>query len=410
MYEINLVPDIKAELLKKRKIQYLVIFICICVAGGCAAILAVLGGTLGTVAGISKAKESKITCQINGGPSCNVSRDGQPIMQTENLNELLTIQDQMKNLESLNSGKIRFSRVFGILDILLLTESDPDPDENNPSIAISELHTDFSKGVTLSFDAKAYDKVNNIGFSVVEAFKKNAKKIYYDYGSYMRKDKETGEFVEIPSYCILKEERDEETGITYGTYVKGIPGCELDMVKKVSASEGDNDLEGGEESEKKEEYDIYDYIEEIDGQVGESICEREDLGVECVKIRRTYIDESDKNLYKEGTDNLAKEDEMTVNGYYFESACLSYGSDGKIDEKASLEKCPLLSEEMKVSQPTQSRDDDGNMIVRFNANVPISRKIFEDRANHVTIIGPTRQNVTDSYVQIREMFVNGEAN
>ena len=416
MYEINLVPDVKAELLKKRKIQSLVILGCVGVVVLCIGIVLTLAGTVGAQVITSAAKDSEIACRSTGEGNCNVNKFGTPVMQFENLNQLLTIQDQMKNLESLNAGKIRYSRVFGILDVLLLTESNPNPDDNNPPISISELKTDFNEGVSLSFEATATDKVNNIGFSVVEAFKKNATKIYYDYGSYMRKDTESGEFVEIPPFCIVKEESDGE--IVYGTYVKGIPGCELAMTKPVEkTSDDDEDEEEGEDLEEsrteKEEpeeevADIYSYLKSIGNQVDPSICEDgKDYGVECVKIRRTYIDENDKNFYKEGTDQLAGEGETTVSGYYFESKCIKYDENGMIDEDASLESCPLLSGEMSVGQPSQARDDDGNMVVSFDAVVPISRTIFEDRASHVMVLGPSRQNVTDSYVQIRSMFSSG---
>jgi hypothetical protein len=278
------------------------------------------------------------------------------------------------------------------------------------------LNTEFGDdGVTINFAATAHDKVNNIGFSVVEAFKKNAVKIYYDYGSYMRKDAETGEFVKIPPFCMVSEESDGD--IIYGTYVKGIPGCELAMIKPIETSDEDDEeeeddleesrTENNEESEETVD-DIYSYLESIGNQVDPSICEDgKDYGVECVKIRRTYIDENDKNVYKEGTDQLAKEEDTSVSGYYFESECIKYDENGLIDENASLTSCPLLAGEMEVGQPGQSRDDNGNMVVSFDATVPISRTIFEDRVNHVMILGPTRQNVTDSYVQIRNMFSSG---
>ena len=418
MYEINLVPDVKAELLKKRKIQSLVILGCVGVVVLCIGIVLTLVGTVGAQVITSAAKDSEISCRSTGEGNCNVNKFGTPVMQFENLNQLLTIQDQMKNLESLNAGKIRFSRVFGILDVLLLTESDPNPDDNNPPISISELSTDFNEGVTLSFDATAHDKVNNIGFSVVEAFKKNAAKIYYDYGSYMRKDTETGEFVEIPAFCIVNEESDGE--IVYGTYVKGIPGCELAMTKPIEQDNDDDeeesddledsrtDAEKDKEESEEETDDIYSYLESIGNQVDMDICEAgKDYGVECVKIRRTYIDENDKNLYKDGTNQLAKDEDTTVSGYYFESKCIKYDENGLIDESASLESCPLLSGEMEVGQPSQRRDDDGNMVVSFDAIVPISKTIFQDRVSHVMVLGPSRQNVTDSYVQIRNMFSSG---
>ena len=74
MYEINLVPDVKAELLKKRKIQSLVILGCIGVVVLCVGVVLTLAGTVGAQASTSAAKDSEIACRSTGEGNCNAIR------------------------------------------------------------------------------------------------------------------------------------------------------------------------------------------------------------------------------------------------------------------------------------------------------------------------------------------------
>jgi hypothetical protein len=131
----------------------------------------------------------------------------------------------MNNLSLLNNNKIKFSRVFGILDVVLPTG------ENE--VKISQLSTDINNNM-LYFDAVA-SASNNIGYRALEAFKKNAKLSYFDYGSYMRYDKESSDYVEIPSFCI--DEEIDSNGVTYGIYHKGKPGCEAPMIEEEESVE-----------------------------------------------------------------------------------------------------------------------------------------------------------------------------
>ena len=44
------------------------------------------------------------------------------------------------------------------------------------------------------------------------------------------------------------------------------------------------------------------------------------------------------------------------------------------------------------------------MILNFSARMIVDSRVFLSKHKHMQIIGPDRQNVTDSYVQIRNMF------
>ena len=292
-------------------------------------------------------------------------------MKFTNAEELLTIQDQMNNLRLLNDNKIKFSRVFGVLDVILPT--------GDNEVKISQLRTDINNNI-LYFDAVA-SASNNIGYRALEAFKKNAKLSYYDYGSYMRLDKETGDYVEIPSFCI--DEEVDANGVTFGIYHKGKPGCEAPMIE--GETESDEELED----------------EELETETQtKTNTSTEESTVTDIRIRRTYNDQNDMEKYRSGKDNYG---DSTTKGYYFESSCLQY-DNGKFDEAATLEQCPLLSEEPNIGDSSYGRNSEDEMVLSFSSTLTITRDVFLARNKHVQVIGPTRQNVTDSYIQVRDMF------
>lgn len=373
MYEISLVPDVKAELLRKLRTRNLVYLICVIVVAACAGIFVILFGITGGQGIKLAAQDTEIACRADGTlrrGSCG-SQYGTAVLKFKNAEELLTIQDQMKNLSTLNQNKIKISRVFGILDVILPVG------ENH--VWISELSMNIDENL-MSFDASAMAS-NGIGFRALEAFKKNVERAYYDYGNYMRYDKEADEYVAIPSFCIT--ETTDNNGIVYGIYHRGTKGCEAPMVEK---STSDN-VEEESEEETEDESEETEQTEAV---------EREDI-----KIRRTYLSESDIEHYRNGNDDLTKT--TGIKGYYFESSCLKY-TDGKFDEAATLEACPLLSDAPNIGDSNYGRNSDGQLALSFTASLPMSREVFLSSNKHVRVIGPTRQNVTDSYIQIRDMF------
>ena len=90
----------------------------------------------------------------------------------------------------------------------LFEKAKPEIEKKN-EVKISQLRTDINNNI-LYFDAVA-SASNNIGYRALEAFKKNAKLSYYDYGSYMRLDKETGDYVEkMPDGTLLHKGRIDD--------------------------------------------------------------------------------------------------------------------------------------------------------------------------------------------------------
>lgn len=390
MYEISLVPDVKAELIRKLKIRNLVFLICIIVAASCGGVMAIFCSILGGQGLTLSAQDTEMQCRSEGPnqkvSKCDKKSFGTPIMKYDNKSELLTIQSQMASISALNESKVKFSRIFSVFNAVRPDMARGDSD----TVQVSEFSANFDEG-TLYFDGIGYSS-NNIGYRALEAFKKSATLSYYDFGSYMRKD-ENGDFVEIPSYCI--EEMTDERNITYGIYKKGSPGCEAPMVeddKTTEKTEGDDTVETSGS-------DIA-----IEGEGANK--ETDTTGEQKIYIRRTYNDENDKNEYRNGNDRFAKGNIETVSGYYFESQCIQYDENGKYDENETRSTCPLLSSEIIVGESSYGRDDNGKMALSFSATLPISRDVLLSKNKHMLVITPTRQNVTDSYVEIEDMFTS----
>lgn len=390
MYEISLVPDVKSELIKKLKLRNLVFLICVIVAASCGGVFMIMFSITGGQGLALAAQDEEMACRSDGKIPKSTKRCdnkyGTAIMKFENEEEYLTIQDQMKNLSLLNQNKIKFSRVFNILGTILPNKEKGD--EN--TVKISEINTDINNN-TLYFDALGYAD-NNIGYRALEAFKKNATRTYYDYGTYMRRDEE-GNYVAIPSYCITEV---TENSITYGIYHKGTPGCEAPMVEEEKEETSDKTIDNLLDESPAGMTTTTDEDKE---ETKKSENEKKDI-----RIRRTYNDTNDLEKYKEGNDRYASADAEKVRGYYFESKCLQYNSEGKFDEAATLETCPLLSEEPYIGDSAYGRDSDENMVLSFSSTLTITHAVFLSSNKHMMIIGPTRQNVTDSYIQISGMF------
>lgn len=384
MYEISLVPDVKAELLRKLRLRNLFILICIGVGIACGVIVFVLV-TFMTGQNIAINEQNKeIACRYDMRydgktlQSSDCKNKGTAVMNFNNLQTLLTMQDQLQSLETLNNSMIKFSRIFGLLDVLLINE------ENGSTISMTELSADFSS-MTISFDAVGRDNSSaNIGYKPLEAFKKNAERMRYDYGEYMRRD-ENGEYVEIPYFCISET---TVNGLVYGIYHKGTPGCEAPMVTaetETGLTEDEDETNSTDTSEATEVVDIY--------------------------IRRTYRNQEDYEKVRNGEDEFWNEELMGKNdykGYYFESACTIWGDDGEIDETNTIALCPFLNDELVINNSSYARDANDEKVLTFEAVVPVSTEIFMSGNHNMQILGPTRQNVTDSYVQVRDMFVSGD--
>lgn len=358
--EINLVPDIKGEMIKTLKLRNLIYFICIVVGavglGATAIVALIMGGQQAALDG----KKSTL--------------DGlsQKLNSYSDLDEFLTIKDQVGNISTLTNNKKVLSRTFNILSALIPTGAD--------TITVSELNVNLSGDQpTFSFDAQANaGREPFIDYNVLDSFKKSMQYMRYDYGNYVDKNGAT-----IPAYCMIETGAD---GATFMEPSKGIyafwtinaEGCNPSKDTKVS-----------------------DYsTEEYEGQ-------------QVVRIWRTpqYSD-----WYKQT--QVEGQPYMNLNGQisgvaHFESACITYtGNDSQnaaspkwIESNESCLLVPGGTDGIRVSDSSNGRGAGDELVLRFSAVISLAPAVYNFTNSHVLAIAPSgRRNVTDSYVQVQAMF------
>ena len=358
--EINLVPDIKSEMLKTLKLRNFIFFLCSVVAATSIGVTTVFGLIMG---GQQLALDSKKT---------TLDSLSSKLKSYSDLNDFLTIKDQVNDIATLTSNKKSLSRTFNILSALIPTGAD--------TITISELVVNLANNnPTFSFDAQANaGKEPFIDYNVLDSFKKSMQYMRYDYGKYVDKNGAT-----IPAYCIIESDTN---GATFTDQARGI------YAFWTINAEGCNPSP----NTKSNQYNLETYG-----------------GDTVVRIWRTpqYDD-----WYKES--QVEGQPYMNLNGQisgveHFESACITYyGNTSKSSAhpewSESNESCLLVSggsEGIKISDSSNGRGAGDELVLRFSAVITLSPEVYKFTNTHVLAIAPSgRRNVTDSYVQIQAMF------
>ena len=364
-HEINLVPDIKNEMIKAIKLRNYIFFGCIVIAIASIAVTIIFGLIMG---GQRLAIESKRSAIDDLSAKINSYTD---------LNDFLTIKNQVSSIDDLSNNKKVLSRTFNILSALLPTGAD--------TIRVSELSVDLtSDQPTFSMEAQANaGKEPFIDYNVLDSFKKSMQYMRYDYGDYVDKEGNT-----IPSYCMIEQGsdgailRDSERGIFAYWEIEG-EGC--NPSDTITASD----------------YSTEDYE-----------------GKKVVRVWRTpqYSD-----WYKEK--ETSKSPYMSLDGTiknveHFESKCYTYSGDdttSKSNPKWTEEnECLLVygvededndGSGIKINESSNGRDSTNELVLRFSATINFVPEVFEFKNNHMIAVPPKGQrNVTDSYVQIQSMF------
>lgn len=399
MYEISLVPDVKAELIKKQKMRNLVMLICVVVGVVCGVIIIGMVSSSAAQSAVIASKDNEISCLAKGSGDCK--NTGTPVYKFENLTNILTMKDQMGVISIIGDQRIKMSRIFAVLDVLL-------PSGQEGSYETDKASFDFET-MEMYMEVQTHD---GVAYTMQEAFRKGVVVSYYDYGNYMRFDKESNSYVAIPSFCI--NEITDAEGYTYGLYRKGDPGCEAPMIVKENGEE-ESDEEG--EDEDEEESKDKDKKTETNALKEPTLVEPEeeekDPTSEYVLIRRTYDNAEDREAYKNGNDKRAKDSDVKVKNYYFESKCLQYDVAGNFDEEATLNTCKLLvpnsdGDEVIISDGHYGENDEHRKTLQFKASLTLNPAIFLAANKHMMVSGPSRRNVTDSYEQVRPIFKERE--
>ena len=147
MIEINLVPDVKQELIMAQRIRSMVIAASILIGSISIAIVALLAMYVFTVQA------------VRGGLADNAIKQGSDkLASVEDLSKTLTIQNQLTKISDLNSNKHITSRIFDLLNKIIT----PSPND----IQISDLTVDSSTNL-VTIDGQASNS-----YAAVEVFRK----------------------------------------------------------------------------------------------------------------------------------------------------------------------------------------------------------------------------------------------
>ena len=408
LFEINLVPDIKAVALKTQKIRNLFLF-AFMVLGGFSVFLFVIFGIFIGSQQITISDQTK-----------NITSLDKKVNSFSSLNEFLTLQGQLSKISELNDQKRNLSRTFYIMSSLLA--QGPDAKGNRDKITVSELNVDMDQSI-ISIEAQAdAGKEPYIDYRVLEAFKKAASATNYDYGDYVD---ESGN--KIPARCIYEATSDGnlfmEGGNLYGSWYKKEPGCDPSAAKS-----GDGTAKKDDSSTTAEEK-----VKEAEQKASEALDEYLRKTQESQSSDQNSDNKDQKSTVKQGAEKSAKntrytsepvkiwripkfeewsksgniDDSGKISGVaHFESKCVKYNKtslNGQNHWQAEND-CMLLSKPVEVSESTNARNANGNLVLRFSAKIHITPDVFMFKNKHVIPLTPAGQNVTDSYLQVENIF------
>ena len=393
--EINLVPDIKGEMIKALKLRNFIFFLCIVVASASVGVILLFAMIAGTQQAAADGKKAMIE---------NLSKK---MKSYNDLSDFITIRDQLGNLSDIAKNKTLLSRSFGILAALL--------PKGNDKITISELSINLSgTAPTISFDAQANaGDEPYIDYRVLDSFKKSMQFMRYDYGNYVDMNGS-----QIPAYCIIESGKD---GATFHDKDKGYyaywlitgEGCNPSYEEPTPENYDEN--EEGEEGEETEENDNEDKpLTEDEIRLRTRGYETETYdGETVVKIWRTpQFSEWYKTSQEEGEPFMSLYGEISGVAH-FESQCISYSGEvnentGAVKWTTTNESCYLVPDGVdgiRISDSSNGRDSTNELVLRFSATITFSPDVFKFTNNHVLSLGPSGvYNVTDSYMQIQDMF------
>ena len=337
MFEINLVPDIKREMLKAQRIRNIVLFVCIALSATALIVVLIL-------LGIKGGQDIAMTNQDNELKAMSAK-----VHEFDNLDQFITIQDQLKKLSTISENKKAASRLFGILTAIQPV---------NDQVTYSELKLDLTENtLTLEGQANAGPNTDGINYRALEAYRKGIELTTYDYGNYVDK-----EGAEIPYYCV--EEFDSE----------------------------------GHAFKENDAYYGNWYINRTDCNPSEQKVENSDKNY-SIKIWRTpQFSEwySKKYITLDGA----------ISGIeHFESQCITYsGSDDGKKWTSSNETCKLTENGLNITESSNGLNESDNLVLRFAGSMTIQPQALLLANRHMQFIGPAGQNVTDSYTQVKNMF------
>lgn len=356
--EINLVPDIKDEMIRTLKLRNFIFFLCIAVSAVSASIALLTGVIAG---GQQLALDGK---------KASIEKMSNKLNSYTDLNDFLTIKDQLSNISTLTGNKQVLSRTFNTLSALLPTGAD--------TITISEINVSLVDSQPIfTFDANANAGSDPyIDYNVLDSFKKSMQYMRYDYGAYVDRKGTT-----IPAYCMIEFNPD---GSPFSDSSKGI------YALWTINGEGCNPSDISTNSFVTEDYQ----------------------GQQTVRIWRTpQYDEWYKEQEVAGQPYMGLDGTIS-NVEHFKSSCIAYSGDNSQSSAnpkwTSSNECALVPDGtggINISDSSNGRSANDELVLRFSATILINPEVYKFTNTHMLALPPSgRYNVTDSYVQIKTMF------
>lgn len=425
-YEINLVPAVKAEMIRSQKIRNLVLFICIVVS-------AVAIGVVLVLFGIKSGQDIAM-----GNQDAKIANLSEKLLGYDELTDLVSIQGQLDKLSEVTGQKKMLSRVFGALGVMLPRGGD--------SVTLSDLQVNMDNS-SLRMEGQANAGVAPfIDYRVLESFKKGVALTKYDYGNYLDANGNV-----IPTQCIKEADTD---GVAYRSgesyyawWDLTIEGCEARPKSGTkSGSNNSSSSDGSNNSSSDSNNSDVELVYTADAEVE----------MAQVPVEEDEDDSSDEDETSDSDTEESSEDEpaetkevvarvkiwrtpqfdkwylagnMTTDGVidgieHFDSQCIKYSgtttgatnakksgdanSNNKTNVKwSSTNDCMLAQDGLDITESSNGRNESNGLVLRFAANVTLASEFFDFGNKHMIAIGPLGQNVTDSYVQIGGMFTQG---
>lgn len=175
MISLNLLPDVKKDLLRVRRERNLVVSISVIVVGASIGVLLLLSGTLGVLIGAKALMENSI------------KNDEQTIKQAQKkkqLDKYITIQNQLKQIGKLKSDQQVYSRLMDYLtqlnpaapnNVQISSATIEAPAGSSSDTSSSSSSSASADGVTMTIEGKTTN------FSALDVYKNTLSKAQLSY-------------------------------------------------------------------------------------------------------------------------------------------------------------------------------------------------------------------------------------
>lgn len=175
MISLNLLPDVKKDLLRVRRERNLVVSISVVVVGASIGVLLLLSGTLGVLIGAKALMENSI------------KNDEQTIKQAQKkkqLDKYITIQNQLKQIGKLKSDQQVYSRLMDYLtqlnpaapnNVQISSATIEAPAGSSGSTSSSSSSSASADGITMTIEGKTTN------FSALDVYKNTLSKAQLSY-------------------------------------------------------------------------------------------------------------------------------------------------------------------------------------------------------------------------------------